>query len=140
MARLELYSKRDGHVQMQGGLNWGFSDGHVCKDDAYIAITKSFIKNNPNFFPAAGSIINVKWDDGKSMLCSVEGTQKVEGKIYPKQLTSAYDKSIFGEYIRLRMGLSLGTRITMDDLDSYGRRDIEIQCLENNTYEIDFSV
>ena len=51
MPILELYSKRDGIVQKKGGLNWGFSDGHVCIDDAYIAITTNFIKNNPGFFP-----------------------------------------------------------------------------------------
>ena len=140
MARLDLYSKRDGNVQQQGGLNWGFSDGHVCIDDAYEAITHDFILNHPNFFPAAGSVINVIWDDQAIMLCSVEGTQKINGIIYPKQLTSAYDKSIFGAYIRNRMGIPSGKRIQMSDLDHYGRRDIEIIKLPNNTYYFDFHV
>lgn len=140
MPRLELYSKRDGCVQRQGGLNWGFSNGHVCVDDAYIAITHDFIRKNPNFFPAVGSVINVIWDDGTKMSCSVEGTQEIDDRVYPKQLTSAYDKSIFGVYIRKRMGVVSGKVITMDDLDAYGRRDIEILRVENDVYEIDFSV
>ncbi len=140
MARLELYSKRDGVVQDQAGLNWGFSNGHVCQDDAYVAITHSFIQAHPHFFPPIGSTIDVVWDDGTNMTCSVEGTQEVNGAAYPKQLTSAYDKSVFGVYMRRRMGLALGSKIRMKDLDNYGRRDIEIQSLGHNRYSIDFSV
>lgn len=141
MAKLELYSKRNGNVQNQGGLNWGFSDGHVCTDDAYVAITHSFISKYPDFFPSTdcNRKIKVIWDDGTQMICSVEGTQEIDGKLYPKQLTSADDKSLFGEYIRGRMGLPSGKRIDMDDLDAYGRRDIEIDKTEN-AYYIDFSV
>ena len=140
MAKMQLYSLRDGIVQRQGGVNWGFSDGHVCENDAYVAITKRFIEENPDFFPEPGSTINAVWDDGTRMVCSVEGTQYVLGKIYPKQLTSAYDKSVFGTYIRKRTGLPSGYRIKLEDLDTYGRRDIDIQYIGNNTYTIDFSV
>lgn len=140
MARLELYSVRDGIVQEQSGLNWGFSDGHVCIDDAYVAIRHDFITQNPEFFPIAGSVINVIWDDGTNMICSVEGTQEINGITYPKQLTSASDKSVIGAYFRRRMGIPSGQRIVMRDLDTYGRRDIEIIPIGNNTYTIDFSV
>lgn len=81
----------------------------------------------------------VIWDDDTRMICSVEGTQEIEGKLYPKQLTSADDKSLFGEYIRGRMGIPSGKKIDMDDLDAYGRRDIDI-AKEGNVYYIDFSV
>lgn len=140
MARLELYSRRDGNVQLQSGLNWGFSNGHVCIDDACIAITHSFINNNPGFFPLAGSTINVIWDDNTNMICSVEGTQIINGRTYPKQLTSAYDKSDIGVYLRRRMGIPSGQRIVMVDLDNYGRRDVEITFIGDDTYTIDFSV
>lgn len=137
--KLELYSVRDGIVQKQGGLNWGLSNGHVCEDDAYVAITHSFIEKNPNFFPNSGEI-DVIWDDNTEMKCSVEGTQTVNGKVYPKQLTSANDKSKFGSYMRNRMGIPSGKQIDMNDLDNYGRRDIEIEKIGNNMYRIDFSV
>lgn len=140
MARLELYSVRDGIVPEKSGLNWGFSDGNVCIDDAYVAIRQDFITHNPGFFPLAGSVINVVWDDGTKMICSVEGTQNINETTYPKQLTSAYDKSVIGVYFRRRMGIPSGQRIVMRDLDTYGRRDIEIISLGNNTYTIDFSV
>ena len=139
MLKLELYSVRDGIVQKQAGLNWGFSNGHVSRDDAYVAITHSFIKNNPDFFPNSGEI-DVIWDDNTKMKCSVEGTQTVNSTVYSKQLTSANVKSIFGSYIRKRMGIPSGTRIDMSDLDNYGRRDIGIEKIGNNLYRIDFSV
>lgn len=140
MARLELYSRRDGIVQEQSGLNWGFSYGHVCIDDACVAITHYFIRHNKDFFPPAGSTINVIWDDGTEMECSVEGTQIIDGIKYPKQLTSARDKSIFGVYMRRRIGVPSGQRVVMGDLDAYGRRDIEIKMQGPNKYRIDFSV
>lgn len=141
MEKLQLYSIRDGNVQNQGGLNWGFSDGHVCTNDAYVAITSSFIKKNPDFFPSSegNRTFQVIWDDGTQMICSVEGTQEIEGKLYPKQLTSADDKSLFGEYIRGRMGIPSGQKIDMSDLETYGRRDIDI-AKKGNVYYIDFSV
>jgi len=140
MARLKLYSEKNGNVQQQGGLNWGFSAGNVCENDAYVAIPKGFIEKNPDFFPTKSSRIDVEWDDGTHMVCSVEGTQDVQGKKYPKQLTSADDKSVFGEYIRKRMGVSSGEKVTMDDLNKYGRKDIEITKQGDNKYKIDFGV
>ena len=139
MVKLELYSVRDGIVQEKAGLNWGFSDGHVCIDDAYVAITHAFIKKYPTFFPTTGEI-DVIWDDNTEMRCSVEGTQCVNDKTYSKQLTSADDKSVFGSYIRKRMGIPSGTKIEMKDLDKYGRRDIDVEKIGNNMYRIDFSV
>lgn len=141
MPKLELYSKRDGVVQSQGGLNWGFSDGHVCIDDAYIAITTSFIRDYPDFFPGVGDVINVIWDDGVRMECMVEGTQEIDHITYPKQLSSAWDKSEIGVYLRRRLGVASGVRVTMDDLDRYGRRYVEItRDNRMNVYYMDFSV
>ncbi|MGM9979059.1 MAG: hypothetical protein ACI33J_09700 [Clostridium sp.] len=140
MPILELYSKRDGIVQKKAGLNWGFSDGHVCIDDAYIAITTNFIKNNPDFFPPSGTTINVIWDDGTKMLCMVEGTQVIYNQIFPKQLSSAYDKSIIGLYLRKRLGIPSGTQVRMEHLNNYGRNYIEILKIGQNTYKIDFHV
>ena len=49
MPRLELYSVRDGDVPKQSGLNWCFANAHVKPEDAYIALTTDFFKNNPGF-------------------------------------------------------------------------------------------
>lgn len=138
MPRLELYSVRDGDVPKQSGLNWCFADAHVNSEDAYIALTKAFFTNNPNFFPPQGSVINVSWDDGETMKCLLEGTQEINGMIYPKQLSSYNDKSIIGHYLRKRIGVSATKQIDMQDLTNYGRNYIDVS-FKNGIYYFDFS-
>lgn len=140
MPDLELYSVRDNMVQLQAGLNWGFSDGHTCLADAYIALTNRFFRTYPNFFPPQGSVITTTWDDGTVIECSLEGTQDVLGTIYPKQISSSGDKSILGSYLRHRIGVPANHRITMDDLINYGRNYVTVSYLQGNTYYFDFHV
>ncbi|GAS83754.1 restriction endonuclease PLD domain-containing protein [Paenibacillus amylolyticus] len=140
MPDLELYSVRDGIVQQQAGLNWGFSDGHVCLPDAYIALTNRFFKTHPTFFPSHGSTIITTWDDGIIIECSLEGTQNISGRTYPKQISSARDKSALGCYLRGRIGVSNTTRITMNDLNNYGRNTVSVSHSGGNNYNFDFSV
>lgn len=140
MPNLELYSVRDAIVQRQAGLNWGFSAGHVCLADAYIALTTPFFNANPNFFPIHGSIITTNWDDGTVMQCLLEGTQDISGTIYPKQISSAGDKSILGNYLRGRISVSTSHRISMSDLNNYGRDDVTVSHVSGNTYFFDFHV
>lgn len=141
MPELLLYSRRENEVQRQSGLNWGFSDGHVNVADAYIALPKFFFRNNPGFFPSHGSVINVIWDDGVRMTCLLEGTQQIEGEIYPKQISTYNDKSILGTYLRNRIGVLNTHRITRSDLQTYGRENVRVTFDgENNTYHFDFSI
>ncbi|MCD8181373.1 MAG: NgoFVII family restriction endonuclease [Firmicutes bacterium] len=139
MPILELYSVRDGIVPPQSGLNWCFADAHVNTEDAYIALTASFLREQPNFFPSHGNVINVVWDDGKEMKCLLEGTQSINGKIYPKQISSYNDKSEIGHYLRKRLGVDAMHVITMKDLNNYGRNYIDVTHLGNNRYSFDFS-
>lgn len=140
MIEIELYSKRDGVVQPQGGLNWGFSYGNVCTADAYIALTTEFFRNNPNFFPTHGNIINVTWDDSTMMELLLEGTQAINGLIYPKNLSSVGDKSVLGGYIRDRMGISLNHQITMRDLNNYGRNTVSVERISEYEFIFDIHV
>ncbi len=138
MPKLELYSVRDGKVQAQAGLNWGLANAHVNSEDAYIALTTAFFRQNSKFFPPHGSIINVIWDDGTRMQCLLEGTQTIGGIVYPKQLSSYSDKSIIGHYLRQRLGVTPTKQIDMHDLDEYGRNNIDVS-FDNNIYYFDFS-
>lgn len=140
MSKLNLYSLRDGIVQKQAGLNWGFSEGHVSLADAYIALTQEFIRNAPNYFPAHGETIIVEWDDGTKMECLLEGTQEIDGKIYPKQISTKNDKSVLGKYLRDRLKVSMTKLINLSDLDNYGRRDIDVTKINSNHFKFDFSV
>lgn len=136
---LELYSVREDRVQSKAGLNWCFADAHVNTEDAYIALTTEFFRNNPHFFPLQGSIINVTWDDGRTMKCLLEGTQKINREIYPKQISSYNDKSVIGHYLRNRLGVTPTKLITMDDLNNYGRNFISVSYKGGNNYYFDFS-
>ena len=49
MPKLELYSVRFGKVQAQAGLNWGLADAHVNSEDAYIALTTTFLEKTQIF-------------------------------------------------------------------------------------------
>ncbi|CEP43689.1 restriction endonuclease PLD domain-containing protein [Paraclostridium sordellii] len=138
MPDLELYSVRDGCVQDRAGLNWCFSDGHVSTEDAYIAITAGFIKANPTFFPQHGSQIVTRWDDGMVITCLLEGTQTINGQVYPKQISSAGNKSILGSYLRRRLRVLSTHHITMQDLRNYGRDYITVTRSQNGDYEFDF--
>lgn len=140
MPNLELYSVRDNKVQNQSGLNWGFSSGHVNPSDAYIALTKRFILNNINFFPPHGSIITTHWDDDTIIPCLLEGTQVINGITYPKQISSAHDKSILGDYLRGRLHVTTNHPITMSDLNNYGRNYISVSHINSNNYYFDFHI
>lgn len=140
MPNLQLYSVRDGEVQSKAGLNWGFSKGHTNVDDAYIALRKEFFENNQDFFPGQGEVISVIWDDGTQMRLLLEGTQNIDGDIYPKQISSDCDKSILGNYLRARLNVDSSKVITMDDLEEYGRNDITVTQGDNGEYIFDFSV
>lgn len=165
ICRASLLS-RGKEVAAMSGLNWGLSNGHVTPGDAYVAITKEYIKYFPDLFPSKKYVNGIKnieskgkanrendeveliWDDGTSMVGLMEGQQEDEnGLIYPKQLSTSPNKNIIGLYIRKRMGLlnadgSVNTehRITKADLLRYGRTNIDISKIGDGIYYMDFSV
>lgn len=138
MPDLELYSVKYNMVQQQAGLNWGFSYGHTCLADAYIALTTHFLRANPNFFPSQGSPIITEWDDGTVIQCLLEGTQAINGIVYPKQISSDGDKSTHGYYLRRRIRVSPTHRIVMSDLTNYGRNYVSVSYIGGNRYYFDF--
>ena len=162
---LPLYSLRNNQVHEKGGLNWGFSSGHVAEGDGYIALPKSIIKDNPNLFKPYdqnyqsdsarkrnSDPVEIIWDDGYVMPASFEGVNTIDGMTYPKQITSysakiprldgkrISKKSILGRYLRKRLGVSVNHLITMEDLNNYGRTDITLSLIEEGVYYADFSV
>lgn len=146
-----------GKVPAKSGLNWCFSSGHVAKGDAYIRISKRYIKDFPYLFPPKkydsrfanpnsnkreNDLIEMIWDDGTIMSGLLEGQQEDNstGLIYPKQISSNPNKSIIGIYLRSRIGVSLDRRITLKDLKKYGRTHIDISIIGDGVYYMDFSV
>ncbi len=148
---------RDGEVQNAAGLNWGQNPkNHTTPNDAYIALRTSHIRDFPNLFPpkqmnpleidARGRMqrhndsIEIIWDDGLTMEGLLEGSQPVNDKIYPKQISSFPVKAELGEYIRNRIGVPLGQPVRKHHLERYGRVDIEVSLLGEGVYKFDFSV
>ncbi len=142
MPILELYDPRRKvpFVHVKSGLNWCFAKAHVSTNDAYIALRKTFLRNNPGFFPPHGRCVDVVWDDGATMRCLLEGTQDVDGVISPKQISTFNNKSILGKYLRERLGVGSDHIVTYQDLQNYGRDHIEVIPTDDGKYYFDFSV
>lgn len=151
-----LYDKRTGETQNAAGINWGQSaTAHVNRNDAYIAILKDNLRQYPNLFPPKQSMptqdnggrpqrhndsVEVIWDDGTTMECLFEGNQEDNGIIYPKQIASAPSKAQLGEYLRNRIGVPSGARVTRRDLNRYGRDYVSVSLQGEGIYFFDFSV
>ena len=148
---------RNGEVQNAAGLNWGQNpNNHTTPNDAYIPIRTTHIRDFPNLFPPKqlnpleidgrgrmqrhNDSIEIIWDDGLTMEGLLEGSQPVEGVIYPKQISSFPIKAELGEYIRNRIGVPLGQPVRKHHLERYGRTDIEVSLIGDGVYRFDFSV
>jgi len=149
---------RNGQVQNTAGLNWGqnSSRNHTKPNDAYIPIRTKHIRDFPNLFPPKqlnplkidgrgrmqrhNDSIEIIWDDGLTMEGLLEGSQPIDGEIYPKQISSFPAKEELGEYIRNRINVPLGQPVRKHHLERYGRTDIKVSSLGVGVYKFDFSV
>lgn len=148
---------RDGEVQNAAGLNWGQNpNNHTTPNDAYIALRTQYIRDYPHLFQPKqmnpqhldnrgrmqrhNDSIEIIWDDGVTMEGLLEGSQPVNGMIYPKQISSFPAKAELGEYIRTRIGVPLGQPVRRHHLERYGRTDIQVSLLGDGVYKFDFSV
>ncbi len=150
---LSLLDKND-LMPNASGLNWGQSEkAKVKPNDAYISIRVSNIKAFPEIFPEKAMIsenplgkknrqndpVDVIFDDNTIMSCLLEGSQEIDGQIYPNKLSSFPKKNELGKYFRNRLEIGAGEKITKQDLVDYGRTDISIQKIGQDQYYIDFS-
>jgi hypothetical protein len=70
----------------------------------------------------------------------LEGNYEIGELTYPKQISSFPLKRILGEYIRQRIGVPNGARITRRNLENYGRTTIDVSLIGQGLYYFDFSV
>lgn len=152
---LLLYDPRTNEVPSGSGLNWGHGNAHTTISDAYVPIRAEYIRNYPKLFPQKQEFpiedfggrkqrnndsIDIIWDDGTIMEGLLEGTIPIDGKPYPKQISSFPRKNILGLYFRKRLGLAPDAKITISDLKRYGRTTIDISMQGDGIYYFDFSV
>ena len=157
ICRMTLLDPRTGEVPEASGLNWGQSArAHVNPDDAYIAIRVGHIKTHPAMFPKKQEFpllmggegrpqrnndsIDMLWDDGITMKGLMEGSQPISSISHPKQVSTFPNKRDFGKYIRDRVGVPSGTRVTKAQLEAYGRTHIDVSLMGEGIYYFDFSV
>ena len=149
-----LVGKGD-EVPAMSGINWGLANGHVAEGDAYIAISAKMISEYPFLFPPKqmdfkkdkdegkknrqNDYIEIIWDDGTIMKGLLEGTQEINGVIYPNKISSAPKKNILGKYLRQRLGVDINHQITKADLLRYGRTDITITLEGEGVYGMNFA-
>lgn len=156
VCRMVLYDPKTNEVQPATGLNWGQGAGNVNPNDSCIPIRAPYIDNYPELFPPKqtdpiktdprgrvqrhNSPIELIWDDGTVMDGSLEGTYTKNNIIYPKQIASFPEKKNLGIYLRNRLGVKPGSKVTMDDLKRYGRDNVDVSLISEGVYYIDFSV
>lgn len=121
---------RSGGIHSAGGLNWGQRQGRE-PNQAYIGLRAEIY--NTDFFPPIGSHFTVITDDGKTLIC-VRAQQRGKGIHTPD------NNSLLGIYFRNRIGVSLGDAVSREDLERYGRTDVDFYKLDEETYFMDFSV
>lgn len=146
---------RTGNIPRGSGLNWGFSvNGHNSPGDAYIPIRTDYIRHYPNIFAPKqqhpfkitkgakvtrqNDAVELIWDDGTEMEGLLEGTQPVDGRNFPKQLSSSPDKAELGRYIRRRLQVPSDAFVTKEMLEAYGRTTIDISRIGEGIYYMDF--
>ncbi len=117
-----------GETHSRSGLNWGQRSGRN-PDQAYIPIPKDIRESD--FFPPRGERFTALTDDGFSIIF-------VRAQDNAKALHSTLDNSEIGRYIRQRIGIESGKRVTRQHLLDYGRLDIGFTKIDGETYLMDF--
>ena len=85
------------------------------------------------FFPSRATEFTVLTDDRLSFIA-------VTAQDGNKAIETPDGNHILGEYFRLRLGVPLGDLVTRQQLDAYGRHDIEFCKLDDETFLMDFSI
>lgn len=122
---------RDGNVPETSQLNWGQRMGRE-PNQAYFQLKPEVYRSD--FFPVKGIHFSVLTDDGKTLVCT--RAQKDERG---HAIETPHNNSLLGEYIRFRLGLKNGEKVTLQDLLNYGRTTIDFYKVDDESYFMDFS-
>ena len=74
----------------------------------------------------------------KALLEGVYNDKKNNIK-YPKQISSFPEKATLGLYLRNRIGVGEEDLVSKNDLEVYGRTNVEVSLIEEGLYYFDFS-
>lgn len=121
---------RDGETGKKSGLNWGQRDGRE-PNQAYIGLPAPIARTG--FFPLERQHFTVVTDDNKQLILRVEQQNN-------KAITTPMNNSLLGEYFRNRIGVANGAYVWLEDLERYGRVDVDFYKLDDEHYYMDFSI
>lgn len=153
--KISLLQKNKGKPHDRAGLNWGHGKGKNQIDAAYLPVSTENLDNYPLLFPLIqnkplaehsgrkqrqNDVIEILWDDGTVMEALFEQYGERGETKYPKAISSAPDKSIMGQYLRRRLGLSNSAFVTLKHLEEYGRTDIDVSMTSDGVYLMNFSI
>ena len=121
---------RMGGLPRRSGLNWGQRQGRN-RNQAYIRLPARIY--NTDFFPPRPDQFTIITDDGKMLVC-------VRAQDNAKAIHTSDSNSRMGLYFRYRLGLEENSFVYKEDLERYGRTDIDFYKIDEETYYMDFSV
>ena len=127
---LPLYSKQGGgRMHETSGLNWGQRDGRE-PNQAYIPIPSKIVKSK--FFPPRGEHFSVLTEEGSPLICVI-------AQDGDKAIHTPHNNSIIGIYFRQKLGVPLGQKVTLEDLDRFGNREVTFTKLDSEDYLMEFT-
>lgn len=118
------------NLPQRSGLNWGQRAGRE-PNQAYIRLPIELTRTD--FFPPRGEHFTLLTDDNKVLIC-------VRRQDYGKAIHTPDNNSRMGLYFRYRLNVPEGMNITKEDLEHYGRTDVDFYKIDAETYYMDFSV
>lgn len=125
---LSLLNSRTGDTHKRSGLNWGQREGRE-RNQAYIPVPMDIARSG--FFPEIGEQFTVLTDDGESFIF-------VRAQQGGKALETTENNSRIGKYIRNRIGVPLGEFVTREHLETYGRTDVNMTRIDEETFLLNF--
>lgn len=124
-----LTRENDSKIPQRSGLNWGQRPGRE-PNQAYIPLPAEVY--NSGFFPPIGEHFALITDDGETIFCT-------RAQQHGKAIHTPENNSILGKYFRRRIGLPEGSLVSLEDLQQYGRTDVDIYKIDEESYYLDFS-
>ena len=124
-------------VPPRSGLNWGQRPEYRRNpNQAYIQIGAELARSG--FFPPKPTWFTVHTDDGLN-LTVVRAQKDTDGR-GGDALETPEGNHILGAYFRARLGVQSGKRIVKQDMESYGRTNVDFWQLDDGEFFMDFSV
>ena len=116
-------------VPYASGLNWGQRPGRE-PNQAYLPLGVDIQREE--FFPAKGVQFRLTTDDGHEFKCT---RAQQNGKAIHSE-----NNSDLGKYFRKRLGVSLGSLVSLGHLLQFGRTSVDVFKISEREYFMDFSV